>query len=100
MIILDNVSKYYPTKFGRNYVLRDVSITLPQDRNIGILGINGGVNPPFYAFWVEWICPIKAKSPVIAVSRRLHSMEVSGSMTGRRILDLFAVSTECRNTGC
>jgi hypothetical protein len=22
MIILDNVSKYYPTKFGRNYVLR------------------------------------------------------------------------------
>ena len=41
MIILDNVSKYYPTKFGRNYVLRDVSITLPQDRNIGILGVNG-----------------------------------------------------------
>ena len=41
MIILDNVSKYYPTKFGRNYVLRDVSITLPRDRNIGILGANG-----------------------------------------------------------
>ena len=41
MIVLENVSKYYPTKFGRNYVLRDVSITLPRDRNIGILGING-----------------------------------------------------------
>jgi ABC-type methionine transport system ATPase subunit len=41
MIILENVSKYYPTKFGRNYVLRDVSITLPRDRNIGILGVNG-----------------------------------------------------------
>lgn len=41
MIILDSVSKYYPTKFGRNYVLRDVSITLPRERNIGILGANG-----------------------------------------------------------
>ena len=41
MIILDNVSKYYPTKFGRNYVLRNVNIELPRDRNIGILGING-----------------------------------------------------------
>lgn len=41
MIILDNISKYYPTKFGRNYVLRDVSITLPRNRNIGILGTNG-----------------------------------------------------------
>ncbi|MGS0639289.1 ABC transporter ATP-binding protein [Citrobacter sp. VF227] len=41
MIILDNVSKFYPTKFGRHYVLREVSITLPRDRNIGILGING-----------------------------------------------------------
>lgn len=41
MIVLENVSKYYPTKFGRNYVLRDVNITLPRDRNIGILGVNG-----------------------------------------------------------
>ncbi|HDX8442185.1 ABC transporter ATP-binding protein [Aeromonas hydrophila] len=41
MIILDNVSKYYPTKFGRNYVLREVSAELPRNRNIGILGING-----------------------------------------------------------
>ena len=41
MIILDGVSKYYPTKFGRNYVLRDIDICLPRDRNIGILGANG-----------------------------------------------------------
>lgn len=41
MIILDNVTKYYPTKFGRNYILRDVSLILPRNRNIGILGSNG-----------------------------------------------------------
>lgn len=41
MIVLDSVTKYYPTKFGRNYVLREVSLTLPRDRNIGILGVNG-----------------------------------------------------------
>ena len=41
MIRLENVSKYYPTRFGRNYVLRDVDVTLPVDKNIGILGVNG-----------------------------------------------------------
>lgn len=41
MITLDNVTKYYPTKFGRYYVLKDVSFTLPSDKNIGILGANG-----------------------------------------------------------
>ena len=41
MITLEHVSKYYPTKFGRQYVLRDVNITLPANRNIGILGANG-----------------------------------------------------------
>ena len=41
MIVLDNVTKYYPTRFGRHYVLRDVSVTLPAGRSIGILGKNG-----------------------------------------------------------
>lgn len=41
MIRLENVSKYYPTRFGRNYVLKDVDVTLPMDKSIGILGING-----------------------------------------------------------
>ncbi|MFA7258378.1 MAG: ABC transporter ATP-binding protein [Aeromonas bestiarum] len=41
MIILDNVTKYYPTKFGRYYVLKNVSFTLPSEKNIGILGANG-----------------------------------------------------------
>ena len=41
MIVLDNVTKYYPTRFGRHYVLRDVSVTLPAGCSIGILGKNG-----------------------------------------------------------
>lgn len=41
MIQLQNVTKSYPTRLGRKYVLRDVTLTLPGDRNIAILGRNG-----------------------------------------------------------
>lgn len=41
MIILDNVSKYYPTKYGAKYVLRNINMIMPSDRDIGVLGPNG-----------------------------------------------------------
>ncbi|NVK36948.1 MAG: ABC transporter ATP-binding protein [Gammaproteobacteria bacterium] len=41
MIQFENVSKYYPTKQGRRYVLKEVNITLPTDVSIAILGPNG-----------------------------------------------------------
>lgn len=41
MIVLNNVSKYYQTKHGKNYILKDMSITLPPNKSIGILGRNG-----------------------------------------------------------
>ncbi|MCF6243633.1 MAG: ABC transporter ATP-binding protein [Sulfurovum sp.] len=41
MIILKNVTKYFQTKEGKNYILKDVSMTLPENTNIGILGRNG-----------------------------------------------------------
>ena len=41
MITLSNVTKYYPTKHGRKYVLRNVSQTLPSGVNIGVFGANG-----------------------------------------------------------
>jgi len=41
MIRLENVTKYFPTKNGRRYILRDVSITIPSGVNLGILGRNG-----------------------------------------------------------
>jgi len=41
MIELKNVTKYFQTKQGKNYILKDMSITIPSDTNIGILGRNG-----------------------------------------------------------
>tara|TARA_B100000745_G_C20153850_1_gene395445 strand:- start:3213 stop:3860 length:648 start_codon:yes stop_codon:yes gene_type:complete len=41
VISLRSVTKSYPTKLGRKYVLTNVSIDLPDDRNIAILGRNG-----------------------------------------------------------
>ncbi len=41
MIELDGISKWYPTRRGRKYVLRDVSAQLPAGRNLGLIGHNG-----------------------------------------------------------
>jgi capsular polysaccharide transport system ATP-binding protein len=41
MIKLNHVSKYFPTRFGPKYVLKDVNLELPADRDIAILGQNG-----------------------------------------------------------
>lgn len=41
MIELNKVTKYYVTKLGKKYVLRDVSFTIPEGRDVAILGKNG-----------------------------------------------------------
>jgi capsular polysaccharide transport system ATP-binding protein len=41
MIRLENVTKYYPTRMGRHYVLRDVSFDISQGAQMGVLGRNG-----------------------------------------------------------
>lgn len=41
MIELINVSKWYPTDFGRHYVFRDVNLKLPPDKSVGVIGPNG-----------------------------------------------------------
>ena len=41
MISLQNVTKYFPTKYGPHYVLRDATLDLPMDKNIGVFGVNG-----------------------------------------------------------
>ncbi len=41
MIELQNISKWYRTKSGRHHVFRDVSVTFPTGKSIGILGRNG-----------------------------------------------------------
>jgi capsular polysaccharide transport system ATP-binding protein len=41
MIELKNVSKSFKTKHSRKYILKNMSIIIPSDKNIGILGRNG-----------------------------------------------------------
>ena len=41
MIRMHEVSKYFRTKFGRKYILKDVSYEFPEGKNVAILGRNG-----------------------------------------------------------
>lgn len=41
MIELKQVTKFYPTKSGRKYILDNVSATFPTGKNIGVFGRNG-----------------------------------------------------------
>jgi len=41
MIELQNVTKYYKTNSTKKYILNDVNITIPTQKNIAILGANG-----------------------------------------------------------
>ncbi len=41
MIELQNLTKYYPVTHGVRYILRDVSLTLPDNCNLAVLGSNG-----------------------------------------------------------
>lgn len=41
MIELKNVSKWFRTKQGKNYILKEVTFIIPSNQNIGILGRNG-----------------------------------------------------------
>ncbi|GAC13307.1 ABC transporter ATP-binding protein [Aliiglaciecola lipolytica] len=41
MIRLQNITKYYPSKLGNQYVFDNLSFDIPSNHNIGILGSNG-----------------------------------------------------------
>ena len=41
MIELQNVTKYFRTPHGKKYLLKDVSFTIPEGVNVGIVGRNG-----------------------------------------------------------
>lgn len=41
MIRLEHLTKSYMTKAGRHYLFKDLSLELPSDRSIGLLGKNG-----------------------------------------------------------
>jgi capsular polysaccharide transport system ATP-binding protein len=41
MLKLVNLTKYYPSKLGNQYIFNKVNFTFPEDRNIALLGANG-----------------------------------------------------------
>lgn len=41
MIKLEHLTKFYPSKIGKQYVFNDLSFTFPSGRNIALLGSNG-----------------------------------------------------------
>lgn len=41
MFTLDNITKSYLTTSGRRYIFRNLSLVVPPDKNIGLIGKNG-----------------------------------------------------------
>ncbi|HGS5735607.1 ABC transporter ATP-binding protein [Vibrio parahaemolyticus] len=41
MIKLDNLTKYYPSQLGNQYIFQNVSFRFPEGHNVAILGSNG-----------------------------------------------------------
>lgn len=41
MITLQNLTKYYPSKLGKQYVFKDLNFTFPRGHNVALLGSNG-----------------------------------------------------------
>ena len=41
MIKLDNITKYYPSRLGNQYIFKNLTFEIPSGHNIGILGSNG-----------------------------------------------------------
>ena len=84
MIIFDNVTKYYPTPNGRHYILKDVNLELPGDKNIGVFGANGSGKSTLMRLLAGTDFPSKGKITVKGnVSWPLGLSGYQGSMTGR-----------------
>ena len=86
MISLQNVTKYFPSKYGRHYVLRDVTLDLPLDKNIGVFGINGSGKSTLMNLLAGVDMPNKGKITVKGnISWPLGlGGGYQGSMTGRQ----------------
>ncbi|USD41340.1 ABC transporter ATP-binding protein [Vibrio sp. SCSIO 43135] len=41
MIQLQNLTKYYPSDLGNQYIFQDIDFTFPEGRNVALLGSNG-----------------------------------------------------------
>ena len=84
MIEFNNVSKYFPTPSGRHYILKDVTLTLPGDKNIGVFGANGSGKSTLMNLLAGVDQPNKGSIHVSGnVSWPLGLSGYQGSMSGR-----------------
>jgi len=47
MIKLENVTKYFKIKYEKKYILKNITMTIPENTNVGILGVNGAGKSTF-----------------------------------------------------
>ena len=84
MIVFDNVTKYYPTPRGRHYILKDVTLELPGDKNIGVFGANGSGKSTLMGLLAGTDFPNTGRISIKGnVSWPLGLSGYQGSMTGR-----------------
>ncbi|WP_066017184.1 ABC transporter ATP-binding protein [Endozoicomonas atrinae] len=84
MIEFNNVTKYFPTPKGRHYILKDVNLTLPGDKNIGVFGANGSGKSTLMNLLAGVDQPNRGSIRIKGnVSWPLGLSGYQGSMTGR-----------------
>lgn len=93
MIRLDNVTKFFKTKKGgKKYILKNVSMIIPEGVNVGILGINGAGKSTFLRILGGIDFPNSGK----VISNKTFSWPMGlaggfqGSMTGRQNVKFVA----------
>ena len=85
MIKLKNITKYYPSNLGNQYIFRDLDFVFPNNHNIAILGRNGAGKSTLFRLLAASEYPNKGKietsmniSWPVALATGLHPL-----MTGR-----------------
>lgn len=85
MIKLDNLTKYYPSDLGNQYIFQDISFTFPEGRNVALLGSNGAGKSTLFRILAGSEYPNKGKvvtdkalSWPVALATGIHPQ-----MTGR-----------------
>ncbi|HDU8586237.1 MULTISPECIES: ABC transporter ATP-binding protein [Vibrio] len=85
MIRLENLTKFYPSKLGNQYIFQDINFIIPEGHNIAILGSNGAGKSTLFRILAGSEYPNKGKvvtdreiSWPVALATGIHPQ-----MTGR-----------------
>tara|TARA_Y100000588_G_scaffold386094_1_gene480879 strand:- start:372 stop:1022 length:651 start_codon:yes stop_codon:yes gene_type:complete len=85
VIELQNLTKYYPSELGNQYVFKDITFTIPEGRNVALLGSNGAGKSTLFRILAGSEYPNKGRivtdmslSWPVALSTGIHPQ-----MTGR-----------------